>query len=788
MKTVAFAVAMLGLTGASLAQEAPALQVYDQRLQLEREITLPDATLGRLRVLQPGDLQQVMPIEAPVTAAEQAFLDATIATAFSDEPASVRAPAVQQLQRLSAQGFVDTPALEWALRDGNTGIERPDAEIMADVIRAAEAGNPLSLDIAGRALFVGEAVEPDFGKSHKFLEQLQATAPTRAGSDLLARQYVYGWGTTPDLTAAAGIWKPRADAGDVQASIDYADLLARRGGAEDMAARRTYLEAAAAHDAEGAKYRLFQDAVQRDDPADIARWRGELEALATDQAPAAALLADYYTDLRQPQEAYNLLQRWALEGDGLSAAKLGRLLVEYGEELGGRSSAEALDYLQIGLIEQQPEALLGLGEQALKDGHAELAYRASVSAEATGDARVAAQANELTFATCKALEDACAPVPVLFVTNRSFTSNGDGTVRFGNEADADHRISYGVSTVKVYLSLEQRRKRQEIIEGQLGWFGGLANCANPFIPSITCAAIAATDPNAIAPVTERRNEAGKDFFAWAQSLSPQQGAGPQNVFLFVHGFATNFDGAVRQAASAAETSGFPGVPVLLSWVANDGPFPDVPTRYMSDLAAAQAFCPILRQAITDAAGVFGFDRTKLMAHSMGNVATFQALTGCRPESLVNVATEAPWPDDAALSTLVLAAPDLAVPDAETAALFAALDQRAQDLAVYQSTNDWALNISASVLFNGKRRLGQGGEPRTLLSGAHTIDATNVETIDATYAGISNHFYVFDTPQVARDLSQVLQGEVDRTKRKCIRDEDYNGQAGAYSSILPTCLP
>lgn len=787
MRAVAVGVVMLGLAGASHAQEGPERPLYDQRLNVGEEITLPAATLGKLRVLRPGDLEQIMALEAPLTEAERSFLDTTIGTAFSEEPPAVRAEALEQLQRLSIKGFEDVPALEWALRDDFLGRQRPDEEIMRDVIRAAEEGRRLSLDLAGRALFAGEGVKPDLEKSHRFLEEAQRIAPSRAGSDLLARQYLYGWGTQPDLAAATDIWKPRADAGDVQASIDYADLLARRGRPEDLLARRGYLEAAAAHDADAAKYRLFQDAVAQKDPAELARWKGALEQLAPQQVAAAALLADYHSDRGDPKAAYGLLQSWANAGDGLAAAKIGRLLVRDEAALGGQPG-DALEYLRIGLIEQQPEALLGLGEQALADDNLALAYQAGLVAEATGDPRVAQQAAQLTFNTCGALEKPCAPVPVLFITNRAFAVQANGTVTFGNAPDPQGRISYGVSTVRAYLSLPQRQARQTLIEGGLGWLGGLANCANPFVPSITCKAIAGSDMDRMAPVSELRRETGKDFFAWAQSLAPvQPGAGGQNVFLYVHGFATTFDSAVRQAASAAETSAFPGVPVLLSWVSHDGPFPDPRTRYMTDLVSARNFCPVLRQAVIDAGSVFSYERVRMLAHSMGTVAAFKALTGCGEGG----SASAPWPEAAALGTLVLAAPDLAIPDlssAEDMALFALLDAHTNNLSVYQSEHDWALNISSSWAFENRRRLGQGGEPRLLLGGAHMIDATGVENAEHSYAGISNHFYVFNTPQVARDLSQVLGGETDRSKRKCIRDEDYQGQVAAYSSVLPVCAP
>jgi esterase/lipase superfamily enzyme len=118
------------------------------------------------------------------------------------------------------------------------------------------------------------------------------------------------------------------------------------------------------------------------------------------------------------------------------------------------------------------------------------------------------------------------------------------------------------------------------------------------------------------------------------------------VLVFVHGYRTGFDSAVYRVTQIVHDAGFKGTPLLFSW-ASGGRTVD----YVYDNNSATAARDSLEQALRLLAAN-GAKRIDIIAHSMGNWATMEAL---RQLAIANDRTLG-----GKLGDVILASPDLDV--------------------------------------------------------------------------------------------------------------------------------
>jgi len=205
----------------------------------------------------------------------------------------------------------------------------------------------------------------------------------------------------------------------------------------------------------------------------------------------------------------------------------------------------------------------------------------------------------------------------------------------------------------------------------------------------------------------------------------------RQVLVFVHGYNTTFEHAVLRTAQMVHDLEFDGVGVAWSW-GSQGTL----TGYWDDERSVAASAPHLRAFLETLAEDADVGAIHVVAHSMGNRALAGALEA------------APGPDGAAISQLVLAAPDI------DAALFRTeiaphLQHHAERITLYASDTDRALQ--ASRLIHGGRRAGD--------SGGGVVEVPWVQAVDASglHSSLLGHSYVQSTEVLLRDLAAVLAG-------------------------------
>lgn len=220
----------------------------------------------------------------------------------------------------------------------------------------------------------------------------------------------------------------------------------------------------------------------------------------------------------------------------------------------------------------------------------------------------------------------------------------------------------------------------------------------------------------------------------------------RSVVIFVHGFATSFETAVRRAGQVAVDLPLDGAMLVYSWPSRG----EIgPVAYFRDGKTIEQSQPVLRafleRVFTDLDAV----HVSIVAHSMGTLLvarTLKEMHDARPELRFD--------------QVVLAAPDIDTTSFRRA-LAPALTGIARRVTVYASRGDQALDLAKTA--SSYPRVGQAGPGMQLVPG--------VDVIDASPAGKSDygHGYYGGSTAVLADLRDVLRG-VPASSRRLERRE------------------
>jgi esterase/lipase superfamily enzyme len=186
-------------------------------------------------------------------------------------------------------------------------------------------------------------------------------------------------------------------------------------------------------------------------------------------------------------------------------------------------------------------------------------------------------------------------VPVLAVTNRRRSTTDAGEMFNGERADD---VSYAAVTVSIPPDTSRK-------VGQVQWPSSVPG--NPQRDFVTLSA----------------NYLDKQAFSAAVSSAAKQ-SGRNKVLVFVHGFNNRFDDAVFRLAQIVHDSKAGGTPVLFTW----------PSRgelrlnsYAYDRESAIYSRDALEQLLDTLAANRDVKEVNILAHSMGNWVTLEALRG-----------------------------------------------------------------------------------------------------------------------------------------------------------------
>jgi len=180
----------------------------------------------------------------------------------------------------------------------------------------------------------------------------------------------------------------------------------------------------------------------------------------------------------------------------------------------------------------------------------------------------------------------------------------------------------------------------------------------------------------------------------------------KEMFVFIHGYNTSFEGAALRTAQLAVDMNLDGAPIMYSW----------PSRasllsYAADTrtVAGDALLDDVSAFLTEVAQRSGAERIHLVAHSMGTRVLLRALD--------RIATDrAAQP--ALFDEVIFAAADIGVDEFETT--WPRITSTAERFTLYASQRDRALQVSAQV--NQMRRVGDAREV-VVQPGLQTIDTT-----------------------------------------------------------------
>lgn len=224
----------------------------------------------------------------------------------------------------------------------------------------------------------------------------------------------------------------------------------------------------------------------------------------------------------------------------------------------------------------------------------------------------------------------------------------------------------------------------------------------------------------------------------------------RSVVVFVHGFATSFETAVRRAGQVAVDLPLDGAMLVYSWPSRG----EVgPVAYFRDGKTIEQSQPMFRAFLERVLSDLNADHVSIVAHSMGTLLvsrTLKEMYDARPERRFD--------------QVVLAAPDIDTTSFRRA-LAPALSGIAHRVTVYTSRGDQALDVARAA--SSYPRVGQAGPDMQLVPG--------IDFVDASSAGKSDygHGYYGGSTAVLADLREVLRG-VPASARRLERRE-RNGQ-------------
>jgi esterase/lipase superfamily enzyme len=220
--------------------------------------------------------------------------------------------------------------------------------------------------------------------------------------------------------------------------------------------------------------------------------------------------------------------------------------------------------------------------------------------------------------------------------------------------------------------------------------------------------------------------------------------GQRKVVIFVHGYNTMFSEALYRIAQLVDDSRGPAVPILFTW-ASRGKTEGYVYDNNSATAARDGLEDTIRLAFDS-----GADEVSILAHSMGNWVTVEALRQIRISGHGLPADR--------LGMVILAAPDIDVDVFKTQ--LRRFGKPAKPFVIILSRDDKALGIS-DFIAGDKQRLGAYTDDEELVEmGAIVIDMTKVKSIDSL-----NHGKFAQLAAMAPELRALVAGAAGRAGAK-----------------------
>jgi len=259
-----------------------------------------------------------------------------------------------------------------------------------------------------------------------------------------------------------------------------------------------------------------------------------------------------------------------------------------------------------------------------------------------------------------------------------------------------------------------------------------------------------------AVVTDVSPQSRADFLDGVKTAVRSSARG--ELLMFIHGYNTDFDEAMRRTAQISWDTRFGGAAVLFSWPSK----PSV-TGYTADEAGVHWATTHLTEALDALMAVNGVRRVILIAHSMGSRALTEAVVRLTRDGV----------DLSALKHLVLAAPDIDA-DVFVRDIAPQLVAPGRQVTLYASSRDRALELSEQL--HDYPRAGDAGNNVVLFPGIDTVDATDVDT---SFLG---HNYYGENQTIMSDVRELIASDTPARDRAGV--EPATSDAGRYWRLVP----
>jgi esterase/lipase superfamily enzyme len=335
---------------------------------------------------------------------------------------------------------------------------------------------------------------------------------------------------------------------------------------------------------------------------------------------------------------------------------------------------------------------------------------------------------------------------ILYVTDRTPKADSNRGKEYGY--GRDRSLAFGTINVHfgkdlswdelVAASREKNRKKvYDITCTNITELGRFPATPEPFI-----------DENGVITTTTKAVEAREkvnELFR-AQVATMMARSSNKDVYLFIHGYACEFEWGSYVIAQLWHFMGRGGLPIAYSWPAGS---PGILRGYQYDRESGEFTVFHLKQFLKLLASCPQVHRIHIIAHSRGTDVATTAIRELKLEIGDANQTQATMK----FGRLVLAAADLDA-DVMTQRIGAErLEHAVERTTIYVSKNDRALGVS-DWLFNSRQRLGML-QPKDLSSEQLALlhKSGYLEAIDArvTVPSIFSHSYFIANPAVSSDL-------------------------------------
>lgn len=690
---------------------------------------------------------------------------------FGKSSPEVKSGIVGALRNEATNGNLDASIRLGAAYELGLGVPKDDDAAFAFYYEAAQNKNAVAQRIVGRAYMSGVGTAPNFAESFKWLTSAYELGDRSASVDL-AKLYQFGLGVTPNNEQSQAYWKQAIQQHVPEAYLGYAQFLAeeKRTPSTDPSVRSLVETAAELGDPQAIRA-AFTISIKAQDRGQEEKWRNRLVELSNRGDILSTLeLGDGYASRSDNLDDQNLAMRLyrtaATTGNIHGLAKYGAMVLEHPELEPNVSKSEAKALVTRAAKGGEPTALITLASLAKDDGDSRRAYDYATAAAEIGGSAYSARAREIQLAVCaKGVDVKCEPIPVFYITNRGVTPNQLVT-QYENRLGT--KLSMGHSLVSIPTDGTVKVQEKSWLELISDLASTVYKSPERSIPSLADGDI----------VNARFDGPVAEFLKIVKEVGERNGR--KKVVVFIHGFANTFDDAIRRLALVSEGAKYPGIPLVLSWASAGEPIVRLSSAdgysglgYLNDGRTADQSCADFQQVLEQVIDVFGSENVIVLAHSMGGQLVDYFLTGCPGYAV-------PWSSSRKIENLILAAPDVDLAAFSKPTHVEKVLSAVNNFTLYVSANDLALRFSQDA-GGQRRRLGQGGPDRFLADKIMTIDATTVEKSDDL-----NHAYVFDFPQVKRDLSDVFHGKTDPDDRDCPKPEKDVTANLEYWIIRPDC--